>query len=89
MEKWQGCHSSVKRSQNALKIDTRGIFGSGRSNMTSDFEIDQKFINYSYMMTHCPFSVKQGQNALKIGTRGIFGSGRSNGKLKIQGIKKS
>ena len=46
--------------------------------MTSDFEIDQKFINYSYMMTHCPFSVKQGQNALKIGTRGIFGLGRSN-----------
>ena len=46
--------------------------------MTSVFEIDQHFINYSYMMTYCDFHVKQGQNTLKIGTWGIFGSRRSS-----------
>ena len=72
------CHSSVKQGRNTLKIGTWGIFESGRSNMTSVFEIDQNFINYSYMMTYCDFHVKQGQNSLKIGTWGIFELGRSN-----------
>ena len=32
--------------------------------MTSVFEIDQHFIDYSCMMTYCDFYVKQGQNTL-------------------------
>ncbi len=51
IEKWHGCHSSVKQSQNSLNIGIPYIFGSGNSNITSDFEIDQNIIKYSYMMT--------------------------------------
>ena len=70
--------SSVKQSQKSLKNGTRGIFRSRRSNLTSVFEIDQVFINYSCMMTYCHFRVKHGQNMLQIGMRGIFRSRRSN-----------
>ena len=72
------CDFHVKQGQNWLKIGTWGIFELGRSNMTSVFEIDQNFINYSYMMTYCEFHVKQGQNTPKICIRGISELGRSN-----------
>ena len=42
------CHFSVKRSQNTLKIGARDIFGSGSSNITSDFEIDQNFTLHNF-----------------------------------------
>ena len=43
------CDFHVKQGQNTLKVGTWGIFESGRSNMTSVFEIEQNFINYAYM----------------------------------------
>ena len=72
------CHSSVKLRRQSLKIGTRGIFGSRRSNMTPVFKIDRVFINYLYMMTFGHLRVKQCQNSPKIGTQDIFGSRRSN-----------
>ena len=41
------CHFYVKKAQKILKIDTRGNFGSGNSDMVSLFQIDEVFINYS------------------------------------------
>ena len=43
------CHFHVKQSQTIVKIGTQGNYGPGNSNMTSIFQIEEVFINYSWI----------------------------------------
>jgi hypothetical protein len=60
-----------------MKIGRVANFGMRNSIMAFIFEIDQIFINYSYIMTCCHFGITRGHRNMKIVRVANFGMGNS------------
>ena len=63
----------VKRGHRNITIGRVGNAGMGNSIIAFIFQIDQIFINYSYMMRCCHFGIKRGHKNMKIGRVANFG----------------